>query len=425
MTENPEAGKRTLDFQHLFDNSTFVKIFSVVIAVGLWFFVSLYISTETRRTISNVPLSVDTTGTATGALGLVPIGFENQTVDVVVYGSRLAISKLSAADFKAAISLSNVITPGDYILSVSVQNLSKYTFEIETVTQNTVDIHFDRMSEKKFTVQTENPPLSVSEGYLMQEPILSVKEITVKGPEAEVSKIEKCVARFEIKDKLSDTKKLDTNLLLLDSLGGSVISNFIEASDSTTEITIPVLKKKVIDLKFGYVNTPTGFPIESLNYTVSQTQLEVAGPSSIIDSLNEIIIGYVDFKKLDINSKFDFTIPLPNNVVSVEELDAVHLEFDFQQYSGKVMKVENISVINPPAAYDITVNTKVINNVTIYGPSSVIKGLTSSDIVAQIDMSTVNLTEGTSTLPVMIVIPGKGVVWAKGEYTVNVNIKKK
>ena len=74
--------------------------------------------------------------------------------------------------------------------------------------------------------------------------------------------------------------------------------------------------------------------------------------------------------------------------------------------------------MNQPANFDVTVNTQSISNVQIVGDASIIENVSASDIVAEVDLSGSEIAAGQFKVPVNIVIPGKGLVWAKGDYAV-------
>ncbi len=62
--------KINFDFSRLFENSKFLKICSVIVAVAAWFAVTTLVSNDAVSTIKDVSISTDLTGTAAETNGL-------------------------------------------------------------------------------------------------------------------------------------------------------------------------------------------------------------------------------------------------------------------------------------------------------------------------------------------------------------------
>lgn len=93
--------------------------------------------------------------------------------------------------------------------------------------------------------------------------------------------------------------------------------------------------------------------------------------------------------------------------------------------TSKKFNVTKFNTINTPSNFNATVLTTRISSVEIVGPTSVIAGLSSTDIVAEIDFSAHDVTSGQYNIPVSISIPGENNVWAVGDYHVVVKFTLK
>lgn len=73
------------------------------------------------------------------------------------------------------------------------------------------------------------------------------------------------------------------------------------------------------------------------------------------------------------------------------------------------MSVSEIRLENVPDGYTVTPVTTAIRDVTVYGRSDIMETLTEEDLVAVVDLSDMDLSEGTgSALPIS---PHRARVW--------------
>lgn len=63
--------------------------------------------------------------------------------------------------------------------------------------------------------------------------------------------------------------------------------------------------------------------------------------------------------------------------------------------------------------------TSTLNNIKLFGPASDIGSVNS--VTATVDMSAINVIEGTYEAPVTITVPGKSGYWVTSKYYVTIN----
>jgi len=66
-----------------------------------------------------------------------------------------------------------------------------------------------------------------------------------------------------------------------------------------------------------------------------------------------------------------------------------------------------------------------LSSVRIVGDIDLLGALTADDIVVQVDLSDRNLKKGQFSVPVRVLIPDRGLVWAVGDYTTVVTVTEK
>lgn len=172
---------------------------------------------------------------------------------------------------------------------------------------------------------------------------------------------------------------------------------------------------------------PQIFPLEELEYTLSNDYITVAATAETLSRYYEVPIGYVDLSQLDltVNSSLTFKLQLPDAIRNYNNIENVVVEFNSEGFEAKTLSVRNIVIRNVPPDYDAQLLTRSINNVRMIGPSEIIDGLKSTDLVAEIDFADQEVQTGQYEVSVQIYAPNKGLVWAIGEYTAVVSVQEK
>lgn len=410
-------------------NDIFLRIYAIILAILIWFIISVTLYPTITRTINNVTVApIITTGTVAEDFGLSPVNIDKEEVSVRIIGKRVDIGDLSSEDLEAKLIVdSSVNKPGEYELEVEIVSKNKKKFEVKNISPSKIKVQFDSIVEKDFPVYIEAPNISVADGYLMEPISANPTNIKVKGPKSEVEKITKVVARTDEKQTLSETLSIkDTDIILYN--GDTILSkdNF-EFSTNKIELTVPILMQKTLPFKLEIQNAPTNFNLSSLDYTLSNSEIDIAAPVSSLKDLGEIHLGYLNLSSVDINSTFSYNVDLPSNYKNLSGFNSVDVKFNWNNYASKTISIDKskIFVINAPSKYDIKVKTSGISNIKIIGPKNVINNITAANIIAEVDLFEANLNESTYSMPVKIYSPQYNNVWAYGNYNVTISVSEK
>ncbi|MEG2144101.1 MAG: hypothetical protein RRY40_02100, partial [Oscillospiraceae bacterium] len=100
--------------------------------------------------------------------------------------------------------------------------------------------------------------------------------------------------------------------------------------------------------------------------------------------------------------------------------------FKDEKIEEKLLNLTDIRIINQPADYDIMVQTKTFYNVKVYGTAQQLEKLTGKSVVAQVDISEIDLKTGTVAAPVDFVIPDADKCWVyDDDYKAVITIREK
>lgn len=403
------------------------RISAVLLAIVIWFFVSVTLFPTMTRHISDIEVQVDLAGTSVETLGLDVIKGEGQTVSVKIKGNRYKIGNLKSEDLIAEVSLQGVISPGEYNLSVMVRAKDDDAdYEISTPNPQTIKVQFDRIIEETFQVVAVAPDAVAAEGFMIDTIECVPSEVSIIGPQAVVSRIDQCVVEAEgIEDELTEPVTVDGGLTLYDENMNIIDAESLELSMTDFLVNIPVFRKRTVPLSVEFRNVPEAFPLKKLKYSIEPKEIEVAAPTDIDDNFNEIKLKYIDFRDINLGSEFDLSLSLPAGYKNISGTENIKVSFPRENMANKSFDLHDIKIVNAPSDYDIVVVTSVIKKVSVIGPTNVISDLSELDIIAEIDLLGSNITTGTQTVPVKIFIPAKGTVWAYGNYTAIIDVMKK
>ncbi len=355
-----KVNPKKISFNKLMENKSFVKVLSVVIAVLLWGMVVYSLYPENSKEIVDVPVIINTQDDRIKQLGLNVISGGEAKVSVVVSAKRYVLDSITADDISVTASLNGVTSPGETQLELNadIKPTSTKEFRIEKVVPKTISVRFGRLITKTFPVEVDVSGITIPDGYTMNSAIPNPLEITISGSEEDVAQVNRVAVSINDEKELMTTETFTSQRIMMYNSEGKPIENeHLKLDKDTADVKIPVLKKKELPLKIEFLNVPTGFPTNKLEYTISKESVVVAGPEGQIDNYNELVVGYVDLKTLSIGSNYTFDIELPAEFVNVDNIQAVSVDFNTSDMSATRFYVSNISVSNSPADYNVDVST--------------------------------------------------------------------
>lgn len=405
---------KNVKFHNLLKSDRFTLVISFVLAVTLWSIVVTFFSTEARTTIEDVPINFDYNASYLN-LELEIIEKDIETVDVVVTGPRNVIGSLTKEDVIVYPQFSNVREAGRYSLALNaIKTSSVLEYQIESLSSYQSSVRFDRLIEKQFSVDIDVSNLTVPGEFMVDKIYATPGDVTVKGPENSVNLISKIVATVESQE-ITQSSVLPATLTLYDENGDVVDSTFVTYNQEEFTITVPVLSEVVLPVKVDYINVPAGFDTNTLNVMLSQETIRLAVPTRTAQNLTEYIIGYIDLKTLETDRPYVFDITMTGNYRNMDDISQISATVSHDNIASKTVTIQEIKLLNQ-GNQEVEVITQKISNVEIIGEASVVEGLSSGSVIAQIDMSHVSLAQGQQTVEVDVIIPSTGKAYAKGTY---------
>ena len=417
--------KLNFDFSlgKLLNNKKFVIVLSVALAFIFWLAIVTGETPTIERTLTKIPVTLETDGSVVGELGLDEIsGVTEQTVSVKLSGPAYVLNQLSIEDIVIYASVSEVTKPGEYqlMLSANKQGLGG-EYNVVSITPAVITATFDYIDTKDFTVTPKITGVTAVEGLERGDPIISDGAngtITIKGPRTEIQKIASVVATAETQDVLSDTKTYDGNIVLYDENAKELDRSKFTLSATTVKISQPILKSKTVPIIATFINAPADNPLIT---TLSVTEVNIAGPAQTIDSITEIALAPIDFNEVSRSKNtFDVGLVIPNGVKTVDLIDTVTVTVNTSKLAEKSFTVSNIMANGNTSGYSVSLKSS-IKNVKMCGPSSAIYSLKATDLYAVIDLT--DKTKGDYIVTVTIKSDKYPNIWQVGTYQATVKVE--
>ena len=417
---------KKLDFGQIFQSRRLLMIFSLVMGVLSWMFVVIFVDNEIPWEFKGVPVDVYAEEELLSINSLRIVEDPQAEVTVVVEGGRIVVGGLEEGEIRIVADLEGISTPGDYAVKLKNVLTANQNYVVREIKPSTVNVRVDRITTKRFEVKMDIDGPQVPDGYLNAGTTISPRAVEVTGPEADISRIAQCIVSASFSGRpLTENQTIRSEIKLFDEEGHEIPKDRLTMESDSANVTVQVLKQKRLPLRFEYLNMPSGFPRDDLRFEMTDNSILVAGPEEVVDSYEELQIGYVDLSEVTPGFVQVFDISLPTGFISVENLRSVGVSFGGEGLTEAYFNVSQITPVNVPINYDVTINTTQLFGVRIIGSSEVLETLTAKDIVAEIDFSERELSTGSSSLPVSISVPGRKLAWAVGEYAAVVTIDEK
>lgn len=418
------------------DSNRFLIVLSICVAALIWIVVAMTAGrADFKQEFKDVPVDISLKTEEFIKLGLNPIEVSTDTVMAIVEGDRVAITGQTANTFEATVELPDNVEvggPGTYSLAVvpADTDYDRSLYTSITYEPKTILVKFDKLVSKTFPIKANINGMSVAAGYIQGEQTISPTQVTIRGPQTEVEKIQSCVISMEMIDPLERTHDEDYPIQVLDVQGQEID---LEASHLTIDYTearlvIEVKPETSIGLTVDFTNIPRGFPISELRYSMTADTIQVGVPADELGKKNDILLGLIDVRTINKDSyTYTFPVELPENYIDVDTIKSVTVKFFPSGWDETLFMASGIELLNVPDNYDVKIlGGETIYNIKFVGKREILEEMTSDDIIMEIDFSEREIVPGQTQVPVKISAPTKGMVWATGvNYSVVLQVTEK
>lgn len=219
-------------------------IYSVILAILCWFVISITIYPTTPKTISNIPIEVDITGTSAEDNGLSVISYETKNVAVTIQGNRSSIGSLSADDLTATAVVENVNSAGEKNLKINVKSKSSdMKFEVTDISPSSVNVMFDKIDTREYELSVEAPNIKAADDLYMDNSDFKCtpETIEITGPSTQLDSIDRAAVLVNNEQELDAAYTFhSSDVILYDQNDSKIDTNNLNFDTNDFTIDIPV-----------------------------------------------------------------------------------------------------------------------------------------------------------------------------------------
>lgn len=435
-------------FLRSIQNDKTIIIYSVIIAIIFWFFISITIYPTAPKTIENIKIDFDASLTNSLAQknNLSIISKSVEEVMIRIEGDRTRIGSLNPEDLVAVVNLNDVSKPETVSLNIEIKNNSGIEFTTLSIYPKTVDVKLDEIVKKSIGISSISAPNATTapnykKGTITSDPGV----VNVQGPKTEIDKIGSCTLTIDsIFQDLTSDKNFNSTIYSIDKEANSHLQLYnldnaeifleetnIKIIDTEFNITIPVSLTKEMELKYNLSNVPSGFSEEFIRKRLNIEPLKVTlgSRNESLEEINSIEIGTIDLRdlKIDFTTSFEIEEYLKSyeNVNNIKSSSVTLNNDGLQSKTINSIPSSNIKIKNLPSKYDATLITQNLNDIEIIGPENIINNITEKDIIVNVDLLNIKSTGIQEIASVEVTFPSFNNVWAYGKHSVTVDVKDK
>ena len=286
----------------MLNNKTFLRIFSLVVAVLLWMYVMGEVDPAKTSTVSNITVSFTNSDVLVEG-GLAPIENENMQISAKIKGKRSLVNDVKRNGMSAYVDVSSckegkntvevkINTPD----GISVESMSDeyLTFEVEAIeeAEKPVSISFEGKSGSKSKV-----PWVLS---FMPE------TVTVSGASSLIDKVSEVRGTVSVADMSEDHSSWEyATVTAVDEKGNAVAGVSVQDGSVTAEVRI--LTVKTVTLEVSAENMEDGYEADSIS---ADSQIMIVAPAEVLDHVDSIkgtadMTGVSDTETHKIKLNFD------------------------------------------------------------------------------------------------------------------------
>ena len=386
-------------------NKLYSMLLSVVVAFGLWLYVSNNVSIEDSNTFYNIPVVMEGESILNEE-NLMITGVSANTVSMSLSGARSDLNKLDSSKLAAKVDLSGIKEPGERIaLGYTISFPSDVT--PSTFTQGNknpgaiyVDVDYRRVSEIPVLIKWTG---NRSEDYLYdtENAVLDNNTVTISGPASIVDTIDH--ARVEI-DLTEQVKSISQNYryTLCDAEGNPV--DAVQITTNLEEVRLEMQIQRIREIQLAADIVYGGGANEhNTNVSISPETIRVSGGEAVLaelgDTLTICTINLADLDKSTTEQKY--TLTLPEGVTNQTGVNEVTVSIRFTGLKTREFTIERFEQVNVPEGMTVDIISASLP-VKVRGPEAEINALQDENIRAVVDFT--NAEVGTATYKVTIVL---------------------
>lgn len=394
-------GKKILDSRFLY------IVLSILIAVGLWLFVTINDETPESRSITRIPVTFTGEDILAGR-DLMLVGGP-YTASVTVQATPTVLAAFTNKTVQVTANVSGIAEEGTHTVSYTViqpSGISPSQFTVVSgVNGNVIDVEVARFNRREVEIRGEFTG-NAAEGYLAGEADdfrFYPEKIWVSGPLEAVNQVSYALVTVPGKD-LTETVDGDFSFQLYDPSDNPLTDLNVTCDVQTVHAIFPIQATAEIPLSVSLTDGG-GVSAEQATVELSTTSIAVAGTTEAVEAIvtaGTINLGTIDLAAVSDGEELTFPVPLADELTNLTGVAEVKATVRFnKRVIEKSFDVTNIYTINAPAGWTAAPVTQVLP-VTVRGNAALVNALTADSFRVVADLKDVTPTAGPYTASVYV-----------------------
>lgn len=279
--------------RRFWQSDTALKIFSIICAVALWFYVIAAQNPEIEVKVKNIPVQVDSASEEAlyRATGLSVVKPSNGLkTSLTVKGRRSVIGGVDNKNIKAIVDVSEIAEAGvSDPLTINIQlpeSTSLYVMNIHPL-----QVSYSVEPRKYRSIPIEIVPSGgVSGDSVLHEIGATPKEIEVWGPESVINSIEKLHVTPDLSD-VSEEFSIDCPFTAIDGNGKTV--DLINVSSHVENVRVNGIMHQSKTLSLAVDSAPISAytDLEVASVSVNPKRINIHGKATDVGALSDISVS--------------------------------------------------------------------------------------------------------------------------------------
>lgn len=409
-------------------------VISFLIALFAWAYIASSIATDYSKSFSNLPVTVDISGTKAEGFGLSVLNtdLDKLTVNATISGNRTNIGGLNKNDLIAYVDFSGVTnTYGKQTFPIRLRAVSGTVLTSYQLSTDSVELTMDRYETRSFPVKAvTNLSVSGDDVIINQEGITcEPAAVAIEGPTTKLSQIDHVSVSVSDSTAIYEEKTFSglTECTLSDADGNPIADETLSLQTTEFSVTVPVhyIIRKPVTVTLGGVpeGFDTDFVLSRLRISTDQDYtlpdygdnnltiiIETDEPTQkeAFKDMDAWSAGSIQLSSLSTNMKpIELTVTLDEGCTDLSNLGTLYVSLDETDLVAAQRLIQNSSIvpINGSSVFDYTVQSGR-TSITIVGPTEEVQKVSSDDIQAVVNLYTAGFTDaGTKGVAVSITLP--------------------
>ena len=403
-------------------NKILTALLSLVIAIGIWFYVVTVVSPNADKQYNSVPLVIQSE-TLLHERGLMITEMDISAVTLQLKGNRIDLNKLSSANIIVTLDVSRIYEAGTHKLQYSVTypgDVAQNAVNTVKKTPDTVTIVVEERISKNIPVEVLYDG-NVAEKFMAdkENKVLDHNEVNITGPKSKIDQITKAQVRVDLEGR-NESISEEFDYLLCNAQGEALDAQLITTNVEKVNLTLKIMRVKEIELTVKVVDGG-GATVDNTDIMINPKTIWVSGSDTLLENLESLEIGIVELGTLLEDTDLTFAIVLPEGITDETGVSEATVSVDFPDLFTRTVTVKDISAINVPAGLEADLLTKALE-IQVRGPKDKVEDLDVSALKVTVDFSETELGAVKLKADLVSSDPAVGAV---GTYTVSATVREK